>query len=74
MTNLELLRCILKHIEEMTGESGLEKLITFVPDRLGHDFRYALSGAKVEKLGYRPLWSLEAGLKETIQSFLGVFV
>ncbi|MCB1107104.1 MAG: dTDP-glucose 4,6-dehydratase [Chlamydiia bacterium] len=73
-SNLDLLHLILKEVEEVTGEKNLERLITFVSDRPGHDFRYAMSGAKVEKLGYLPMWSLEKGIRETVQSFPGVCV
>ncbi len=74
MKNLDLLQLILNVVEEMTGETGLDRLITYVPDRLGHDFRYAMDGAKVEQLGYRPIWPLRAGLRETIKTFPGVLV
>lgn len=74
MKNLDLLHLILKVVGEITGEKGLDELITFVPDRLGHDFRYAMDGAKVQQLGYRPIWPLEAGLRETVKCFPGVLV
>lgn len=74
MKNSELLRLLFEVIEEMTGEKIDETLITYVPDRLGHDFRYALDGSKVEALGYRPMWPLKAGLKETVQAMKRVSV
>ena len=74
LKNLDLLHLLLETIEEMTGKKGLQELITFVPDRPGHDFRYAMEGTKMEELGYRPVWPMAAGLKETIQSFLGAAV
>lgn len=74
MRNIDLLHLILKKIKELTGMENLEKRITFVSDRPGHDFRYAMDGSKVEKLGYRPIWSLEEGISETIKSFLEILV
>ena len=74
MKNLDLLQLILKVVEEVTGETKLERLITYVPDRLGHDFRYAMDGAKAEQLGYLPVWPLREGLRETIKTFPGVLV
>ncbi|MCB1109885.1 MAG: dTDP-glucose 4,6-dehydratase [Chlamydiia bacterium] len=74
MKNIDLLRLILKILQKATGENHLEDLITFVPDRLGHDFRYAMEGTKIQQLGYRSIWPLEAGLRETIRSFPGVLV
>jgi dTDP-glucose 4,6-dehydratase len=46
-------------------------LITFVPDRPGHDWRYALNCQKIEAaLGWRPQVTLENGLKRTIFWYL----
>jgi dTDP-glucose 4,6-dehydratase len=45
-----------------------ESLLKFVTDRLAHDRRYALNGAKLEKeLGWKPAWEFGRGLKETIR-------
>jgi dTDP-glucose 4,6-dehydratase len=47
-------------------------LIRFVPDRPGHDRRYAIDSRKIEReLGYRAAVSLEAGLRETFRWYLG---
>lgn len=41
--------------------------IEFVPDRLGHDFRYAINAAKIEaELGWKPEVSFEAGIHELL--------
>lgn len=62
LSNLELVKKILK----MMGKP--ETLIKFVDDRLGHDKRYAIDYAKIEKeLKYEPLFSLEEGLQKTIE-------
>jgi dTDP-glucose 4,6-dehydratase len=46
-------------------------LITFVPDRLGHDRRYAINASKITTaLGYRPQESFETGIRKTIQWYL----
>jgi dTDP-glucose 4,6-dehydratase len=43
-------------------------LITFVEDRLGHDFRYDIDNAKIERdFGWNPRIKLEDGLRETIE-------
>lgn len=73
-SNLELIHLLLEVIEEVTGEKNLRELITFVTDRPGHDFRYSMDGAKLEQLGYRPIWPLRAGLNETVKAFPGVLV
>ena len=50
----------------------LNRLITLVPDRPGHDWRYALNIGKIEsQLGWRPQVGLEEGLRRTIAWYLG---
>jgi dTDP-glucose 4,6-dehydratase len=47
-------------------------LVTFVGDRPGHDRRYAIDAAKIEReLGFRPKESLESGLRKTLDWYLG---
>lgn len=43
-----------------------EDWIEFVPDRLGHDRRYALDSAKAHALGWRPTVTFPRGLQQTI--------
>ncbi len=46
-------------------------LITFVKDRPGHDFRYAIDSSKIEKqLDYSPKDNIKTGLKKTIDWYL----
>ena len=46
-------------------------LISFVTDRPGHDFRYAIDCAKIaSELGWRPQHSFESGLAHTVQWYL----
>jgi len=46
-------------------------LITFVPDRPGHDRRYGLDTSKIKRvLGWRPEESFESGLRKTIKWYL----
>lgn len=47
------------------------KLISFVADRPGHDFRYAIDDAKLTReLGWRPSESFESGLDKTVRWYL----
>jgi len=47
------------------------ELIAFVPDRPGHDFRYAIDFTKLNaELGWRPKHSFEAGLLATVQWYI----
>ncbi|MBI4018215.1 MAG: dTDP-glucose 4,6-dehydratase [Candidatus Aenigmarchaeota archaeon] len=59
--NIDAARTILK----ILGKP--ESLLTFVADRPGHDFRYALDTAKARKLGWKPAHTFEAGMKKTIE-------
>jgi dTDP-glucose 4,6-dehydratase len=48
-----------------------ESLVKFVPDRPGHDRRYAMDGSKIAReLGFHPQESLESGLRRTIAWYL----
>jgi dTDP-glucose 4,6-dehydratase len=70
--NLELVRLFLRLLAEKRPDLGdLTRLLTFVPDRPGHDWRYALDTGKIEaQLGWRPRVSLEEGLRRTISWYL----
>mgnify|MGYP001328797510 CR=1 FL=1 len=46
-------------------------LITFVDDRPGHDTRYALNNKKICDLGWKPSYSWNTGLRQTIDWYLG---
>lgn len=61
LDNLSMVRRILK----LMGK--LESLVKYVSDRPGHDRRYALDCAKIEReLGWRPTIPLEDGLRQTV--------
>lgn len=63
-TNLEVVQTIIRSL----GKS--EELIEFVSDRLGHDKRYAIDPTKLEKLGWKPTYSFETGIAQTINWYL----
>lgn len=74
LKNIDLLHLLIEVMEEVTGEKVDRDLITYVTDRPGHDYRYAMDGAKVQQLGYRPIWPLKAGLRETVRSMRKEYV
>jgi len=45
------------------------RLIEYVRDRPGHDFRYAMDGRKIKKIGWIPKVDFDSGVKETIAWF-----
>ena len=74
-TNLSVVTRIAELVDEMAAPlpSGKRRteLITFVPDRPGHDFRYAMDTAKIEReLGWRPSRTFESGLRETVAWYI----
>lgn len=62
-TNLAVVRKIL-------GIMGKPDLIEFVEDRPGHDVRYSLDSSKIRWLGWKPIHSLEEGIKQTVEWYL----
>ena len=72
--NLTLAKEICQILDELKpradGKSYQEQL-SFVKDRLGHDWRYAISNDKVEKeFGFKPSKSFLERLKETVIYYL----
>ena len=64
-TNIE----IVKYIIKVLGKS--KNLVTHVPDRPGHDRRYAIDYTKITtELGWSPAYTFEKGIAETIQWYL----
>jgi dTDP-glucose 4,6-dehydratase len=58
------------HAPAATG-TVTEALLTFVPDRPGHDRRYAIDSSKIEhSLGFRPRESFETGIRKTVAWYL----
>ena len=72
LANLELARRICAIFDEIRPQHAPhERLITFVPDRPGHDWRYAVDWSKLARdLGWQPQEELETGLRKTVEWFL----
>ena len=51
--------------------AGYFGLVTHVKDRPGHDRRYAIDATRIEReLGFRPAYTFERGLAETVRWYL----
>jgi dTDP-glucose 4,6-dehydratase len=74
MENIRLVECICDLLDEIVPRSSAaprRNLITFVPDRPGHDLRYAIDFSKLtNELGWMPQETFESGIKKTIQWYL----
>ncbi len=70
LSNLEMLHLLIDLLSDATKTEReiYRKLIRFVTDRPGHDFRYSIDARKIQKeLGWRPKTSLQTGLARTIR-------
>ncbi len=71
--NIRIVELICDLIDEFAPQLGgnSRKLITFVKDRPGHDRRYAIDAAKIQKeLGWAPAHKFEQGIRETVRWYL----
>ncbi len=71
LSNRRVLDLALGSLTELAPGRDYRELITPVPDRPGHDFRYAVDSSKAEReLGWRPQVQLEQGLRATVEWYL----
>lgn len=70
--NLYIAHTICDVLDEMKPKSeSYRNQITFVTDRPGHDFRYAIDATKIEtELGWKAAENFETGIKKTITWYL----
>lgn len=70
--NLELVKFICHEIDTLAPQDKpCAELISFVKDRPGHDFRYAIDDTKVaSELNWQPQETLTTGIRKTIDFYL----
>lgn len=74
--NLDVVTTICDLLEELVpmkpqGVQQYRDLITRVPDRPGHDLRYAIDASKIEReLGWAPQETFESGIRKTVEWYL----
>ena len=73
-SNLSVVRAICELLDEMAPDPRIgtrTALIRLVPDRPGHDFRYALDASRIRNdLGWRPRHDFACGLRKTVEWYL----
>ena len=71
--NIDLVHLLIQQMDEKLGNTKgtSTQLITYVTDRAGHDFRYAIDSTKLmNELGWKPSVTFEQGLSKTIDWYL----
>jgi len=71
--NIDLIKVMIKTVDRLLGreEGTSDKLITYVTDRAGHDFRYAIDSTKLkDDLGWEPSLQFEEGIEKTVTWYL----
>lgn len=72
-TNISLIKLLCSIMDKKLGraQGESEKLITYVTDRAGHDFRYAIDASKIkQELGWEPSLQFAEGLDITVDWYL----
>jgi len=73
-TNLEVVRAICDTLDDLSPEARIGRrtgLIVFVPDRPGHDRRYAIDASKARRrFGWTPQETFDSGLRRTVEWYL----
>ncbi|RLM18278.1 dTDP-glucose 4,6-dehydratase [Brenneria alni] len=74
--NIDVVTTICALLDELVpdrpaGIAHYADLITYVADRPGHDMRYAIDAAKIEReLGWKPQETFESGIRKTVEWYL----
>ena len=72
--NIDIVNTICSILDELkprSNKKSYSELITYVTDRPGHDFRYAIDASKINNdLGWIPKETFETGIRKTIQWYL----
>ncbi len=70
--NIDVVNTICDTLNELVPKkTKYREQISFVTDRPGHDFRYAIDASKIEReLGWKPKETFESGIKATVKWYL----
>ena len=72
--NIDVVQTVCRILDRLSPASGgeqYEKQITYVTDRPGHDFRYAIDASRIQQeLGWQPSETFESGMTKTVEWYL----
>ena len=70
--NIDLIKLIVKEFDDLRqSKNSSIDLISFIDDRPGHDYRYAIDISKIKnELGWEPKTNMDKGLKNTLNWYL----
>ena len=72
--NIDIVKTICDILDDISPSENIDSyqnLITFVQDRPGHDFRYAIDSSKlINELGWEPKETFSSGIRKTIQWYI----
>lgn len=71
--NMDLVELLVRVTDRLLGrpQGSSRSLVTFVPDRAGHDARYAIDPSKIRsELGWKPAVGFEEGIELTVRWYL----
>lgn len=72
--NIDIINSICGILDKLVprqDKASYKTLINFVPDRLGHDHRYAIDATKIsQELNWKPRQTFETGIEKTIDWYL----
>jgi dTDP-glucose 4,6-dehydratase len=73
-SNLEVVHELCRVLDDIAPSATVPdrtRLIEFVPDRPGHDFRYAMNTSRIDReLGWHPRESFASGIERTVRWYL----
>ena len=71
-TNVEVVQSICSIVDDLRPDAAPHAdLITYVTDRPGHDWRYAIDASKIEReLGWTPSETFQTGLRKTVEWYV----
>mgnify|MGYP000527706142 CR=1 FL=1 len=56
---------------KLSTDYDYKNLITFIEDRLGHDYRYSINSKKIkEKFNFKPKYNFKDGIYLTIEWYI----